>query len=176
MRESKTKELVLSGMLLTLGILMPMAFHAVGGAGPVFLPMHLPVLFAGYLVAPPLAFIVGLLTPILSSVLTGMPPIFPMAVIMMFELSTYGLVVALCVKKGIGKIPALVIAMLVGRIVAGMVVAILVNLLGIRFAPPLVFLTGAVTTGLPGIVIQLVMIPSLITVLERFQPDIMKKS
>jgi uncharacterized membrane protein len=172
MKKTKSKEIVLSGLFISLGLLVPMVFHAIGGAGPVFLPMHLPVLMGGFILSPVYALMVGVLTPLLSSVLTGMPVLMPMAFIMMVELGIYGLAVSLLKEKGTNNIITLVTAMVLGRIAAGIMVAILVSLVGIRFAPPVTFLTSAVTTSIPGILIQLIFIPVLLTAVKKAAPDL----
>jgi hypothetical protein len=63
--------------------------------------------------------------------------------------------------------------MVAGRVAAGIMVMILVNAVGIKFAPPLVYLKGAVMTGVPGIIVQLVFIPALLALVKRTNPRIM---
>jgi hypothetical protein len=158
----KTKELITGGLLLAVGILLPMVFHSMNIMGKVFLPMHIPVLIGGFLLSPYLALILGIVTPLLSSVLTGMPPMYPMGIIMAFELGTYGLAVSLCMRKF--KLPiiiSLITSMAVGRIVAGITVFMLASLFGLKMNP-IAFIQGAVVTGLPGIAIQIIIIPTLI--------------
>ncbi|MCT4606305.1 MAG: ECF transporter S component [Marinisporobacter sp.] len=158
----KTKDLMLSGLLLAMGILLPMFFHSVGMMGKIFLPMHIPILIGGFILSPYLAVFLGMITPLVSGGLTGMPVMFPMAVIMAFELGTYGLMVSLAVRKmKLSVIPSLIIAMLSGRVVGGVIVFILVQFFGLKMNP-ILFIKGAIVTGLPGIGIQLVMIPSII--------------
>src|SRR6056297_3524954 len=124
MKKTKSKEIVLSGLFIALGLLVPMLFHAVGGAGPVFLPMHLPVLVGGFILSPKFAVLVGLSTPLLSSVLTGMPVLMPMAPIMMAELGIYGLTVSLLKEKGVNNVITLISAMIFGRISAVLMVTV----------------------------------------------------
>lgn len=163
-----TKELVSGGLLLAIGILLPMIFHSFGMMGPVFLPMHIPVLIGGLILSPYLALVLGIATPIISGVLTGMPPMFPMAVIMAFELGAYGIIASLATRKfKLSSIPSLIISMIGGRIVAGLTVAALVQLFGIKMNP-IAFVKGAVITGLPGIIIQIIIIPSLMYALKGF--------
>ncbi|SHJ37798.1 Protein of unknown function [Dethiosulfatibacter aminovorans DSM 17477] len=171
MRNSRTRETVLAGLFIAIGVMLPIAFHAVGAGGPIFLPMHIPVLMAGFVLSPVFALIVGMITPLLSSVLTGMPVFMPMAFIMMVELGVYGLVVSLLSKR-LNTIFTLLTAMIAGRIAAGMMVMILVNVVGIKFAPPLVYLKGAVITGIPGIVVQLIFIPALLVLVKRSNPKL----
>ncbi|MHC1721563.1 MAG: ECF transporter S component [Clostridiaceae bacterium] len=160
--KSTTRELALSGLLLASGVILPMIFHVFGMTGPIFLPMHIPVLIGGFLLSPQLALILGILTPLLSSLFTGMPVIFPMAIIMAIELGIYGFTASLAVRKfNLSTIPALIAAMFSGRIAAGICVAFLVQSFGIKM-DPVIYLKAAVLTGMPGILIQLILIPPLI--------------
>lgn len=162
-----TKKLSLSGLLIALGLILPIVFHAFGGAGKIFLPMHLSVLVAGFLLPPVNALAVGMLTPFLSSVLTGMPVTFPMMPIMIVELGTYALVISLLNKKRIESIYLkLIVAMVSGRIMAGITVFAMAGIAGLKMKP-LIFVQGSIVTGLPGIIIQLIMIPLVMKVLEQ---------
>jgi len=166
-----TKELVKSGLLLAIGILLPMVFHIFSMTGPIFLPMHIPVLIGGFLLSPTLALVLGIITPLISSVLTGMPVIFPMGPIMAIELGTYGLIASLTYRKlKLSVIPSLIIAMLAGRIAAGLTVTVLVQLFSVKMNP-ITFVQGAVLTGIPGIIIQIVLIPSLIYALRHYNKN-----
>ncbi|KNF07940.1 hypothetical protein CLPU_11c01090 [Gottschalkia purinilytica] len=157
-----TKDLVLTGILLGLGLIIPMVFHLFGGTGPIFLPMHISVLIGGFLLPPYFALVLGIATPLLSSVVTGMPPIFPIGIIMMAELGSYGLITSLISKKfETLVIPSLVTAQVVGRIVAGITVFILSTFFGVKMNP-IIFVKGSIITGIPGILIQLILIPTLI--------------
>jgi hypothetical protein len=76
---------VLSGLLLAAALALPVFFHALG-LGSAFMPMFYPLALAGFLVAPPLAMITGVAAPLVSALLTGMPPFYPpIALIMMAE-------------------------------------------------------------------------------------------
>lgn len=163
-----TKELVLSGLLLASGIILPMIFHMFGMTGPIVLPMHIPVLLGGCLLSPIMALLLGIITPIISGLLTGMPVMFPMAVIMAIELGIYGLSASLSTRNlKLSPIPSLIISMIAGRIAAGLTVAALVQLFGIKMNP-IAYVTGAIVTGIPGIIIQLIFIPTLVYAIKRF--------
>lgn len=165
---NKTKELVLSGILLATGLVLPMIFHLFGMTGPIVLPMHIPVLIGGFLLSPQLAMLLGVVTPVLSGVLTGMPVMFPMAIIMAVELGVYGLAASLATRKyNLSVIFSLIISMILGRLAAGATVAVLVQLFGVKMNPVL-FVKTAVVTGIPGIIIQLVFIPALIFAIKRY--------
>ena len=168
MKKITTRELVLSGLLLAAGLILPMIFHMFSMTGPVFLPMHIPVLIGGLLLPPSLAIPLGIITPLLSSTLTGMPVAFPMAPIMAVELGVYGLSASIATRKlKLNSVLALIIAMVDGRIAAGLAVAVLVQLFGVKM-DPIMFVKGAIVTGLPGLIIQLIFIPALIYGLKSF--------
>jgi len=175
--QRKTRDLVLAGLFIALGILIPMVFHFFGqAAGQMFLPMHIPVLLAGFFLLPGYAAIVGLVTPLLSSVLTGMPPLYPMAPLMAVELCVYGLAASLAYRWLAGKdmkkvaaiIISLIIAMAAGRVAAGLGVWVLAGLFGAQMPSPIVYISGGIVTGLPGIVIQIVLIPVIVLAVRAF--------
>ena len=167
-QRDKTRRLVIAGLLLAIGIIIPMIFHSTGIAGTVFLPMHIPVLIGGFLLPPYLALLLGMLTPLINSLVTGMPPLFPMAIIMIFELGIYGFVASIMYRRlKIPSIISLIISMIAGRIMAGLVVFILAAFFGLQM-DPILFVIGGVTTGIPGIIIQIILIPSLIHGIVRY--------
>lgn len=162
-----TRSLIISGVLMAFGLVIPMAFHGAGMAGPIFLPMHIPVLVGGFILSPVYAMFVGMLTPVLSSFLTGMPPAFPILPIMIFELGLYGLSISILKRKtSLNMFYILIVGMLVGRIGAGTVVVLLAGGFGLKMKP-IIYLQGAVANGLPGIVLQLIFIPPLMKAVER---------
>ncbi len=166
-RNQKTRELVLGAFFILLGLVIPFIFHSTGIAGTIFLPMHFPILIAGFYLRPSTSFIVGAVTPFLSSIMTGMPVFMPMAPIMVCELAAYAVVTSLLSnRKGWNTYFVLITAMIAGRIVAGLVVALLVALFGVQMNP-ILFVTGGIATGLPGIALQLLLIPPFISRFKR---------
>lgn len=162
------KDIVIGGLLLAVGVLIPSIFHNTGIPGNVFLPMHIPVLLGGFLLPPSLAFILGLATPLINFLVTGMPVIFPIGIIMIFELGFYGLIASLLYRKlRVPNIISLVISMIVGRIVAGGVVYILALLFGAKL-DPVIFVKAGVSTGIPGIIIQLILVPTLLHGINKY--------
>lgn len=163
-----TKKVVTAGLLLAIGIVIPSIFHITGIPGTVFLPMHIGVLLGGFLLPPSLAFLLGALTPILNNLVTGMPPLFPMVLIMTFELGVYGLIASIMYRKLKASIPiSLLVSMIIGRLVAGVIVFFLVILFTVQM-DPIIFVKAAVITGLPGIVIQIVLIPTLVYAINKY--------
>lgn len=163
------KNIVYSGLIIAIGVLLPQVFHVFGqDAGKMFLPMHIPVLLAGFIVGPWYGVAIGLLVPVLSSLFTGMPPV-PMVYFMLFELMTYALIAGVLSKKLKWNVyVSLIGAMLCGRLVYGLSLVAAVNLLGLHlpFANWTAFVAG-VTQGLPGIAIQLIIIPPILYALKR---------
>lgn len=173
---NKSKEIVLASVFIAMGFVLPMIFHFFSMGGPAFLPMHIPILIAGMVLTPKYAILVGIITPILSSVLTGMPPIYPMLPIMIVELATYGGIAALCIQKyKANYIVALLISMVAGRISAGIVVALLAIGLGLNMQP-MTYIIGAIITGFPGLLIQLFIVPGTAKMVEMLDNKVVKTS
>ena len=160
-------KLNLAGLFVALGIIIPFfAGHALGIPGTILLPMHIPVLMGGLLLGWKYGLIVGILAPILSSLLTGMPVMWPVLPMMIGELGVYGFLSGFLRKKtGLALYPALIIAMIAGRIVNGIVAVFVLSLPNL--AAMITLITGIVTSGLPGIVIQLAFVPLLVKLVEK---------
>ena len=162
-----TKNMVYAALFLALGLILPIAFHGFGMLGQLLLPMHIPVLLCGFILGKRYGAIVGFLTPLLSSLFTGMPPIYPTAVAMALELAVYGYASGyLYKKKNINIILSLVIAMILGRFVSGVANLILLSMGGKPYAFSM-FITASFIKPVWGIVLQLVAIPVIIKALEK---------
>ena len=164
---NQTKKLVFAALCVAIGIVLPQVLHAVPNAGSIFLPMHLPVLFCGLVCGPLYGLLCGALCCTLSHFLTGMPPmaVFPG---MLCELIVYGLVAGIMAKvlknKNIVSIYIeLIAAMLAGRIVSGILNALIFRAGAYSMQ---IWLAGSFVTALPGIIIQLVIIPILVSRLK----------
>lgn len=158
----RTKDLVMAAILLAIGIALPMAFHISGINGAIFSPMHLPVLLSGLILGPSLGLIVGILAPILNSLITGMPQV-PFLWIMVVELGLYGLISGLLYKKtGMKLMPSLIFSMIIGRIGGALSIILLSSAFGLKLPSPMLFLKGATITAIPGIIIQILLIPVLV--------------
>lgn len=165
---NKTKELSISALLIAIGVVLPMAFHIFNMGGPAFLPMHIPVIIAGFLLSPFFAVSVGVLTPVLSSILTSMPPLMPMIPIMAFELAAYALTAAVLKRNTkFSDLLILLITMIFGRIVAGLVVFVMTSFFTVKLPAAHIFIKGAIITGLPGIIIQVILIPGVLYLLKK---------
>ena len=168
MKLTPVKKLVFTAVCSALCLVLPMAFHSIPNAGQVFLPMHIPVLLCGLICGWPYGGVCGLLGPLLSSVITAMPPA-AMLPSMMVECCVYGLASGLMMKYIRTKIAvvdlyiSLVTAMALGRIVAGLAKAWILT----PGTPPFAWVTTSLVAGIPGIVIQLVLMPMVVLALTR---------
>lgn len=169
--EQTTKKLTLSAMFMALGFVLPFLTGQMQQLGSMLLPMHLPVFFCGLICGWQYGAVVGFVLPLLRSVVFGMPPLFPTAVGMAFELMVYGLVSGLlygrskrqCLFTLYGSLLA---AMAAGRIVWGAVQIILLGISGSGFTWEM-FMASAFFNAIPGIILQLTMIPAVMAALNR---------
>ncbi|MCX6836100.1 MAG: ECF transporter S component [candidate division Zixibacteria bacterium] len=165
---SRTRWIAQTGLFLALTIVLPIGLHPFGVGGRVFLPMHLPVLLAGFLVGPVSGLVVGLLAPALSHLITGMPPSYAVP-LMSLELPLYGLVAGLAYNRlRLNVYIALLAAMIVGRLMFALGLIVLGFFMDLPYTAT-VFLstTGPLVAGLPGIAIQIVLIPIIVAAVRR---------
>ena len=94
---SSVRKLVLSGLFLALGLIMPFLTGQIPSIGSMLLPMHIPVLICGFVCGWPYGLAVGFITPLLRHWIFGMPPM-PNALAMAFELAVYGFCTGLFYK------------------------------------------------------------------------------
>ena len=165
----QTRTMVFAALCCALGVALPTAFHGIPGGGQIFLPMHLPVLLCGLLCGPVWGLACGAVTPAVSCLATGMPPAAKLPV-MLCELAAYGAVSGLLVRRvrGVrsragGLYLALIGAMLAGRGVSGLVSA---ALYGTREALRS-WVTVSFVTALPGIALQLALLPAMVLMLQK---------
>lgn len=170
------QKLLYSAILLAIALLLPFLTGQLPEIGSMLLPMHLPVLLAGFLCGGGWGAAVGFIAPLLRSAIFGMPVMYPMAVAMALELAAYGFFSGLLYKylphKKWRVFVALPAAMVIGRVVFGLAFWLLTSVSGGSYSWA-AFIGGTVTSGIPGIVIQLVLIPVLVLALEktgRFSP------
>lgn len=168
---TKIRKLIEASMCLAVGLVLPFITGQIPAIAKVISPMHIPVLICGLAVGWPYGLVVGLVTPLLRSLLFGMPALFPNAVSMAFELAAYGLVSGLvCAafpEKNLKSVYiSLVAAMLAGRVVMGLVNAVLYRFLGTPYGFREFFAAGFVN-ALPGIIIHLLLIPPIVLAIEK---------
>ncbi len=165
-----TSKLALSGVFLAVGMVLPFVTLHIPAIGNMLSPMHIPVLLCGFICGWPYGLAVGLITPILRSLLFGMPPLMPNAAAMMFELAVYGFLAGLMTKKSGSGIPQIYItlatSMVCGRMVWGIASWLLFQMLGRGFTWQ-IFFTQAFVNALPGIILQVLIIPPIVRALKK---------
>ncbi len=173
MKKINVLNTALAGLFLALAFVLPFLTGQIPQIGAMLCPMHIPVLLCGFVCGWPWGLAVGFIAPLLRSVILGMPPMFPGAVCMAFELAIYGLISGIMYRILPKKKPyiycSLLAAMIVGRLVWGAAMLVCMGIKGGSFGFS-AFLAGAVTNALPGIAIQIVLIPILVMVSERIKP------
>ena len=169
-RNLSLKKVITSGVCLALCLLLPFLTGQIPQIGSMLSPMHIPVLICGFTCGWPYGLIVGLIAPILRSLLFGMPPLFPTATAMAFELAAYGsisgLLYKILPKRMIFLYTSLVGAMLLGRIIWGIAMIILMGITGGAFTFQ-AFLAGAFTNAIPGIICHVLIIPPIVLGLKK---------
>lgn len=159
---------MISAICMALCVILPLAFHLIPDGGTLFSPMHLPIFICGLVCGWQYGLLCGLLGPVLSSFITGMPGIGYLPT-MMLELAFYGLISGLLItlvhtrNRTADIYISLVSAMLIGRIITGFARAFFFapGSLSIR-----IWATSYFISCLPGIIVQLVLIPILYHALE----------
>lgn len=165
------KNLTLAAMFLAIGMVLPFLTGQIPQIGNMLLPMHIPVILCGLICGWQYGAAVGFVLPLLRSAIFGMPIFFPTATAMAFELMTYGLVVGLLYEISrwqcvIALYRCLIIAMIAGRAVWGIVQFIQVGVFGDGFTLQ-AFMAGAFLNAIPGIILQLILIPAIMIALDR---------
>ncbi len=162
---------VLSAMFMAIGLVLPFLTGQIPQIGNMLLPMHIPVLLCGFICGSQYGFIVGCSLPLLRSFLFSAPVLYPTAIAMAFELATYGFLSGYLFKKSRWQCVrslyrCLIITMIAGRIVWGIAQTFLL-LGGAESFSLTAFISGAVLNAIPGIALQLILIPALMLALNK---------
>lgn len=170
MKKPNVRLLVLAALFLALAMVLPLLIGQIPEIGQALSPMHIPVLLCGFICGPLYGAAVGFVSPLLRFAIFGMPPIFPTGVAMAFELLTYGAISGILYKKLPRRVYTvyitLIAAMLAGRVVWGAVRLIIAGLSGSAFSWSM-FMAGAFTNAVPGIICHIILIPIIILALEK---------
>ncbi len=169
-RNDNLIKLAVSSVFLALAYTLPFLTGQIQQIGNMLCPMHIPVLLCGFICGAPWGAFVGAAAPLLRSLTIGMPVLFPNAVAMAAELAVYGLMTGILHKvlpnkKGYIYI-SLLLSMISGRLVWGFVQFILLGFNTAKF-PFSAFIAGAFTNAVPGIILQIVLIPVLVMIIEK---------
>ena len=156
-----TSKLTLSAMFVALGILVPIVFHAVG-LGSIFLPMFWPLAVAAFFLPPSHAFAVGFITPIVSSLLTGMPPVSPpILYLMMIELALMTWCMSFFYTRlKLGVLFSVILGVILERFALYLMAVPFASLIGL---PPKIASTAWVLKGLPGAILIILLVPFLVS-------------
>lgn len=178
MKNKQIFKMVLSGCLIAIGWTLPLVTGQIREIGNMLCPMHLPVFFGALLLGPWYGLIIGLIIPTSRSLIFGMPVIFPNAVCMSIELGTYGFVCGFLFnyifrkyRKNskeliISTIISLLVAMIIGRVIWGLSRIVCLLIPGNDFTMK-IFISGAILTAWPGIIIQLIVIPLTVIAMKN---------
>lgn len=170
MKENKLFKPVLSALFLALAYVMPFLTGQVPEIGSMLCPLHIPVILCGFVCGWPWGLTVGFIAPLFRSLTLGMPPLFPTAVCMAFELAAYGAVAGLMhrilPRKKAYIYCSLLTSMIIGRLVWGVAMYVALGINGSSFTLA-AFVAGAFTNAVPGIIVQIVLIPILVMIIDN---------
>lgn len=182
--QRKTVNLTLSGLMLALAFVLPYLTGNIPEFGSLLLPMHLPAFLCGFLCGPFWGMAMGFVAPILRSLTLGMPPSMVMAVPMAFELAAYAGVCGwifylLKEKTQISTLAAtyfaLVPALVLGRLVYALAkAAITLSRVDVAALAPYIF--ESIATALPGVAVQLTLIPVILLAVERYRRPVLQEN
>ncbi len=176
MKNKNLFRMILSALFLAVAYVLPFLTGQISEIGSMLCPMHLPVLLCGFVCGWYWGFAVGFIAPLFRSLILGMPVLFPMGISMAFELAAYGTVEGLLHKKLPRKKPyiyiSLIVSMIIGRMVWGFAMFVCTGISGGAFTLS-AFVSGAFTNAVPGIILQIVLIPLLVMIIEN--PKIIKR-
>lgn len=165
-----TRNLTLSALFLALGYVLPFLTGQIPQFGSMLLPMHIPVFLCGLICGWQYGVIVGLILPLTRSLFFFMPPFYA-ALAMTFELAAYGFVAGFLYSRArkqglVALYCSMIIAMLAGRLVWGAAQIVILGLQGNAFTWQ-AFMAGAFVNAVPGIIVQLVLIPAIMFALDK---------
>ncbi len=168
---NNVKKLAVTAILFAVGMVLPFFIGQIPAIGKMLLPMHIPVLLCGFIVGWQYGALIGFLLPIVRGLVFGMPPLYPNAVAMAFEMAAYGFVSGYLYSHARWQCTkmlyiSLVTAMLAGRIVWAFAEVILLGIGGNIFTWKM-FAAGAFLNAIPGIIVQLTLIPIIMVTLRR---------
>lgn len=168
---NNVKKLAVTAMLFAVGMVLPFFIGQIPAIGKMLLPMHIPVLLCGFIVGWQYGALIGFLLPIVRGLVFGMPPMYPNAVAMAFEMAAYGFVSGYLYSHARWQCTkmlyiSLVTAMLAGRIVWAFAEVILLGIGGNIFTWKM-FAAGAFLNTIPRIIVQLTLIPLIMVALRR---------
>ena len=169
-QQNHIKNLVLSALCLAIAMYLPFLTGQIQTIGNMLCPMHLTVFMSPYMCGWKWAAAVGFVSPFIRYSAFGMPPIMPVGIGMAFEMLTYGLVAGILYKvlpkKTVNIYVSLIISMIAGRIVWGITRLVIAGVVADQFTWQM-FVSGAVLTAVPGIILHIILIPIIVIALKK---------
>ena len=153
--------LTLAAMFMAIGIVLPFFTGQIPQIGKMLLPMHIPVILCGLICGWQYGLVVGFILPFLRYVMFGMPLLFPTGIAMAFELATYGMAVGLFYSRSRWQCVISLYRSMAGAMVAGRLGT------GNGGFTLQMFMAGAFLNAIPGIILQLVLVPAVMVALNR---------
>ncbi len=171
MKKENIKFLALSGMFLALGVVLPFLTGQIPQIGSMLLPMHIPVFLCAFICGPQYGVPIAFILPLFRSFVFAVPNLYPEAIAIAFEMATYAFVAGFMYSKSRRQYlrslyRCLITSMLIGRVVR---VLIQLILLGINKTPFTigVLLSDIIIKGIPGIILQLIIIPAIMALCHK---------
>ncbi len=165
------KRLTLTAMFLAIGIILPFFFGQIPQIGSMLLPMHIPVFLCAFICGWQYGVPMAVILPLFRSLMFGRPNLYPEAISIAFEMAAYAAVAGIMYSRSKWQCirslyRSLIVAMVCGRVVRA---AVQLSLLGISGKPFTfgAFFSGVILAGIPGIILQLILIPAVMLAFHR---------
>ncbi len=172
MKNNNVRKMIISALFMAISFVLPFLTGQIPEIGSKLCPMHIPLFLCGFVCGWPWGLAAGFIAPILRSLIFSMPPLYPTAVCMAFKLAVSaflsGLLYRVFPKKRIYTYLALIIAIISGRLVWGVAMLACMGITGVPFTFS-AFITGAFINAIPAIIIQIIAIPLLVALFEKFK-------
>ncbi len=169
MDDHELRQIPLTAFFIAAAVILPQFFHFFG-LGATFLPMFLPVFAGAMLLRWKYALVLGIISPLVSWLLTGMPPIIPPVLpVLLVELSSSALLISLLRFRWKRQtLLSLIVAILWDRLLLFFLVYLIAPLFGLTH--PL-FSAVLIISGLPGIILMFLFIPWFVPAFEKRYPE-----
>lgn len=164
--KTSIRKLVISALLLAVGIVLPFLTGQIPEVGSMLLPLHLPALLCGFVCGWPWGLAVGAVLPMLRSMMFGMPPMVPTALAMAFEMAAYGAAAGILYRR-CNVYVSLIGAMVIGRLVWGVASWLIYTAFMPNGFSLAMFWAGGFVNAWPGIILQLIVVPLIVTALKK---------
>jgi len=172
MDRDELHQIPITAVFAALGVILPPVFHMFG-LGAAFLPMFLPVMMGSMLISWKFALVLAISSPLISWSLTGMPPLVPpLLPLITAELILQALIISLLHVHGHRSVwLTLVVAIVIDRIILFILVKWFAEWLHLD---PAVFSIAMIAAGVPGIILQLLVIPVSLRLLKQKFPTLVQ--